>query len=136
MLKSPFRKSGQSGLKLGDRILVLFVAVALLGFGFLHLYQTSQPIPTAYARVENLDDRTETFHPLFEEQDETLTYQGPEGVTVVHLKDGAAAVTYSDCPDQICVVVFGWIDRPGQVSVCLPNRIMLQIVDAASVPPQ
>jgi len=40
------------------------------------------------------------------------------------VRDGAIAITHSDCPDQICVHS-GFLDRPGQVSVCLPNRVSL-----------
>jgi hypothetical protein len=42
------------------------------------------------------------------------------------IKNGRAAVTHSDCPDKTCVRT-GSISRPGQVAVCLPNRIVLSI---------
>lgn len=33
----------------------------------------------------------------------------------------------ADCPDRLCVKS-GWIGRPGQLAVCLPNRTMIKIV--------
>jgi hypothetical protein len=42
------------------------------------------------------------------------------------IKDGKAAVTHSGCPDKTCVRT-GFISRPGQAAVCLPNKIVLSI---------
>jgi hypothetical protein len=33
----------------------------------------------------------------------------------------------ADCPDRLCVKT-GWIDKPGQIAVCLPNRTLIKIV--------
>ncbi len=33
----------------------------------------------------------------------------------------------ADCPDRLCVKT-GWIDKPGQLAVCLPNRALIKIV--------
>ena len=41
--------------------------------------------------------------------------------------DGMAAFIKSDCPDQICVHN-GFLSRPGQVAICLPNRTSLLII--------
>ena len=32
----------------------------------------------------------------------------------------------ADCPDKDCVNQ-GWISRPGQMIVCLPNRLVIKI---------
>ena len=44
------------------------------------------------------------------------------------VSDGRIAFYKSDCPDQICVRN-GFLHLPGQFSVCLPNRVILTIVD-------
>ncbi len=33
----------------------------------------------------------------------------------------------ADCPDRLCVKA-GWINKPGQIAVCLPNRTLIKIV--------
>lgn len=33
----------------------------------------------------------------------------------------------ADCPDRLCVKA-GWISKPGQIAVCLPNRTLIKIV--------
>jgi hypothetical protein len=49
------------------------------------------------------------------------------------IKDGRAAVTHSGCPDKTCVRA-GFISRPGQAAVCLPNKVVLSIEGAAPGP--
>ena len=44
------------------------------------------------------------------------------------IKDGAAPVLYADCPDQICVHT-GWIDQEHDMIVCMPNKVVVQIVE-------
>ena len=43
------------------------------------------------------------------------------------VRGGAVAFVESDCPDQICVRS-GFLNRPGQMAACLPNRLALAIV--------
>jgi len=51
---------------------------------------------------------------------------GRENV-VLTVKDHAIAFTQSDCPDKICIKT-GYISQPGQMAVCLPNRVAIKIV--------
>lgn len=32
----------------------------------------------------------------------------------------------ANCPDQVCVQT-GWLTRPGQIAVCLPNKLSIRI---------
>ena len=42
------------------------------------------------------------------------------------VRDHAIAFTKSDCPDKICINT-GYISHPGQMAVCLPNRVAIRI---------
>lgn len=53
------------------------------------------------------------------------TVYRPDGTDIeITVKDGKAAVTYSDCPDKVCV-------RTGYISsgaiVCLPKKVTVKI---------
>jgi hypothetical protein len=48
--------------------------------------------------------------------------RGPLGETVVELSGGKVRVRSSPCPNQICVGE-GWRQRPGEVIICVPNRV-------------
>ena len=46
----------------------------------------------------------------------------------LEIKDGAVHMLYADCPDQICVHT-GWIDQEHDMIVCMPNKVVVQIVE-------
>ncbi|MBC7082580.1 MAG: NusG domain II-containing protein [Firmicutes bacterium] len=58
----------------------------------------------------------------------TVDVPADRGRTVVVeiTEDGRARVRASDCPDKVCVKT-GWIEHPGEVIVCLPNRVVVKI---------
>lgn len=45
---------------------------------------------------------------------------------VAQIRDHAARVRRSDCPDQICVRQ-GAVSHPGETIICLPNRVVLKV---------
>ncbi|MDD3269281.1 MAG: NusG domain II-containing protein [Syntrophomonadaceae bacterium] len=55
-----------------------------------------------------------------------INITGPIGTSVAEVKPGAIRMKFSPCPDQYCMKT-GWIDRPGQIIVCVPNRIIIKI---------
>ncbi len=46
----------------------------------------------------------------------------------LEIKDGAVYMLYANCPDQICVHT-GWIDQEHDMIVCMPNKVVVQIVE-------
>ena len=50
------------------------------------------------------------------------------GSYVMISKDNEEIGTYEDCPDQICVHT-GWIDQEHDMIVCMPNKVVVQIVE-------
>ena len=70
------------------------------------------------------------LHTLPLSQDASLEIGGNYTNTVT-VKDGAVAVTASDCPGEDCVSC-GWMSGPGRSIVCLPNALELRLVGADS----
>ena len=58
------------------------------------------------------------------------TYESRGYTLTVEVADGAVYVASSDCPNQDCVHS-GAISRAGQSIVCLPARIVVELVGAA-----
>ncbi len=56
---------------------------------------------------------------------------GARGETEIEIEAGRARIRSSRCPHEVCVRR-GWISRPGQVSICVPNRVVLEIVGQKS----
>lgn len=55
------------------------------------------------------------------------TIQIPDKQLVLELKNNQIGVLTTDCPDKTCQRS-GYIGRPGQSIVCLPNRVSVQII--------
>ncbi len=45
----------------------------------------------------------------------------------IEVKEGRIRVLKSDCPQKICVQT-GWISKPGQTIICVPNKVLIEIV--------
>ena len=52
--------------------------------------------------------------------------RGPIGVTSIAIEPGRARVVSDPGPRQYCVRQ-GWLTRPGEIAICAPNRVSLQI---------
>lgn len=55
-----------------------------------------------------------------------LSVAGPLGTTVIAVEPGRARVVSDPGPRQYCVRQ-GWLMRPGEIAICAPNRVSLQI---------
>ncbi len=61
------------------------------------------------------------------QEERTVSYTCEEGGRhVIEIQDGRVRVREADCPDQICVRQ-GWLEKPGQLAVCLPHRMVVRI---------
>ena len=56
----------------------------------------------------------------------TISVTGPMGVTVITVDAGRARVVSDPGPRQYCVLQ-GWLKRPGDIAICAPNRVSVQI---------
>lgn len=60
--------------------------------------------------------------------EENKTFSLPELSSVeFEISDGKIRFIKSDCPDKICINT-GYIDKAGQIAVCLPNAVSLKII--------
>ena len=55
--------------------------------------------------------------------------KGPIGESIIVINNGQARFKQSPCPNQYCVHQ-GWLSHAGQVAICLPNQVSLQLLGA------
>ncbi|MCF6096588.1 NusG domain II-containing protein [Thermovorax subterraneus] len=60
-----------------------------------------------------------------------LKVAGFIGDVVLEIDRDKVRVVASDCPDKDCVRQ-GWVSKPGQTLVCLPNRVVVKIQNTES----
>lgn len=71
-----------------------------------------------------------TEHEVAVGTDRTLHIAGPLGVSVVRIASGRARFESAPCRGQICVAQ-GWLEHPGDVAACVPNRLVLRVLGDA-----
>ena len=71
-----------------------------------------------------VDGRPVYILPL--DKNRVVSVQGPQGNTLVEIKDHKVRVVESPCPNKLCVKQ-GWISS-GAI-VCLPNRVVVTVGD-------
>ena len=61
------------------------------------------------------------------DQERTLDIHGPLGNSRIVIHQGQVRFERSPCPNQYCVHQ-GWLKRAGQVAICLPNQVSLELL--------
>ncbi len=56
-----------------------------------------------------------------------LQIKGPVGISTVSINQGKVRFKQSPCRNQYCVHQ-GWLAHAGQVAICIPNQISLQLL--------
>ena len=99
-------------------IIVLILAAGGLLFRRISITNGGKIICELY-----IDNKLHTYIDLA--QNKEIKVPGREIVLTV--KNNSIAFTESDCPDKICIKS-GFLSHPGQIAVCLPNRVNIKIV--------
>ena len=78
--------------------------------------------------VISIDGEKKSEYPL--KEDGVYLLEGSHlGTNKLVIKDGKAYIEEASCPDKQCVKQ-GKISKAGEMLVCLPNRVVIKIVDA------
>ena len=117
----------QKSKPLGFWLLLLGIILVLCAAAILVMYLTRQP--GTYVRISQDGEVTHVF-PI--DEDRTVPYDTVSGGhNVVVIADGRVSVTEANCPDQVCVR-HAPIQTTGDTPiVCLPNRLVVEIIGPA-----
>lgn len=104
----------------GDRLLILLTG-GLVGLSFSFFWQGGTAdraiVRQAGAIFAEVDLR----------QPRQIEVPGPLGTTFIAIETGRARITADPSPRQYCVRQ-GWLIRPGDIAICAPNQVSLQVV--------
>lgn len=108
-----------------DRLLLLSLCLLAL---FLLLLRGLLSSPSGGKRVVvSQDGAAVREYALSEDRTELITAPGG-GSNTLHIQGGSAWISGASCPDKLCEHS-GKISRPGELIVCLPNRLIIQIAE-------
>ena len=74
----------------------------------------------------------EIFAELDLSRNRRIDVPGPLGVTVVAVEKRRVRVVSDPGPRQYCVRQ-GWLERAGEIAICAPNEVSVQVVGGKSV---
>jgi hypothetical protein len=105
---------------LGDSLIILLSLVFII-FSF----KTFWHFETGSVVQVNFKGEAYGNFSLF--QDKKISLIGKEGESVIEIKDGQARLKSAPCRNQYCVQQ-GWIRFTGQMLICIPNEISIEIL--------
>ena len=107
---------------IGDWLVILSsLVIVLFLFKTLWVHQ-----PASQLKIRLADKIIGTYDL---NQTRELHIHGPRGEAIISISQGKVRFKQSPCNNQYCVHQ-GWLDRAGQVAICLPNQISLQLMGA------
>ena len=109
---------------LGDWLVIIISLVAVI-FMFQLFWSTEQG---SKLKVRQGDKIIGTYD-LNQTRD--LHIHGAVGDSLISIVQGKVRFKQSPCRNQYCVHQ-GWLSRAGQVAICIPNQISLQLIGAKS----
>lgn len=111
-------------LLLGDWLIILFSAISVI----LMFQQFWVTTPASQFKIRQGNEIIGIFDL---NQSRELHIKGALGESHISIHNGRVRFKQSPCSNQYCVHQ-GWLTRAGQVAVCLPNQISLQLMGAKS----
>ena len=112
-------------IRLGDWLLIC-VAAILVGLSFPLFWQGGM------ADRAIIRQNGQVFADVDLRARRQLEVPGPLGQTLIAIEPGRARVLADPGPRQYCVHQ-GWLMRPGEIAICAPNRVSLQITGRTKV---
>lgn len=113
----------------GDVVLVLAVGI----LSVILILQGISQAGGSSLRVRVLAEGRQVAEMDLPQGRRSLVVDGFQGESHVEIEGGRVRMVDSACPDKLCVRT-GWISRPGQSIVCLPNRVVIEIVSGEGGP--
>lgn len=103
-------------------ILMIFSFIPEVIFGFA----VGKNFNKVYAEI-SIEGKVEQIIPLTNHNgEETIEFESDFGYNIVIIKDDKIAVLDASCPDKLDVHQ-GYVGKPGEILVCLPNKFMVEI---------
>lgn len=112
----PYLKPGDWLTLLGGLALVLFLGAALWN--------------ADYADRAIIRSGGKVFREVPLSRDQQVEVPGPLGTSIITIEKGRARISSDPSPRQYCVRQ-GWLQQAGEISICLPNEVSIELSGSA-----
>lgn len=108
-------------LLVGDWLVIVLSFIVI--FWMFQIFWQSTPASKVQIRLADQVIGTYSLN-----QQREVHVHGPLGESVIAIRHGHARFIKSPCTGQYCVH-HGWLNKAGQVAVCLPNHVSLTLLN-------
>lgn len=117
-------------MKRGDILLIGLVVIVALAFLIPRWFEPSEKNHNETPRVAKITVDGKFFKTVeLTKEEQTIDVKTKFGYNNLKVHDYGIEMIDADCPDKVCLS-FGFIERNGGTIVCLPHRLMVEIVGA------
>jgi len=108
-------------------LLILVLLIGGIGWlGVQHWSGAQQSNPAELSATISVDGEFYRSVPLSGDEEE-IDIQSEYGHNILKKYNGGIQMIFADCPKKISMAM-GFISRPNQTIICVPNRIFVEIV--------
>ncbi|MTI68775.1 MAG: NusG domain II-containing protein [Firmicutes bacterium] len=108
-----------------DKMLIFFIIIISLS-GLYFVKEVAVNEGAQYIRVEVNGKEYKKISLGANMEGKTIEVKTEYGFNKIEIGKNKVRMIESDCHDQLCVKQ-GWINAPGNVVVCLPNRLVIEL---------
>lgn len=109
----------------GDKVLIIVLIIFSLLFAY-YMATVNKNLEKKYVSIQINGEEINTIEFSKDIIGETYVLETEFGRNVIKFGDGEVKIIEASCPDQLCVKQ-GKIGQVGQLIVCLPNRLVVEI---------
>jgi len=112
-------------IKINKREIIIIIALLILAFASYFIINNKGP--GAKAQIEVAQNLYGTYD-LSKDQDIIIKDSKGQIIMTAKISNGTIRVITSTCRDKICIKE-GAIDLSGQTIVCLPNKVVITVIN-------
>lgn len=118
-------------LKRGDILLIVLLLTAGIGWLAAQYWNGMREVEAGQLSASISVDGEFYRSVSLDGEDEEIDIQTEYGHNILKKYDGGIQMVYADCPRKISMAM-GFISRPNQTIICVPNRVFVEIVGSPS----
>lgn len=118
-------------LKRGDILLIVLLLTGGIGWLTVQYWDGMRGVETGQLSASISVDGEFYRSVSLAGEEEEIDIQSAYGHNILKKYDGGIEMVYADCPKKISMAM-GFISRPNQTIICVPNRIFVEIVGSPS----
>lgn len=102
---------------------IIIINIFLILYGGRNAVKGNSKIAYIYS-----DNKLVREYVLTDDVKDEIKIESETGFNVLHIENGQIWIHDASCPDKICISQ-GKISKDGEIIVCLPNKMLIKIVD-------